>query len=120
MLNEVIPNTQTAWVAALSALGGSSATAVAVFFIRDFFTTTKKELHELVKAVVAITHELQTCTRDLRKLEGAIESQQRRVDATLEKISESTANIKALWAALQRIHPNAVPKRLSDSNGPDR
>lgn len=115
-----VPNTQTAWVAALSALGGSSATAVAVFFIRDFFTTTKHELRHLVQAVTAVTYELQTTTRDLRKMEGALESQQKQLTSAIERISESTANIKALWAALQRIHPAAIPKRLSDSGGPDR
>ena len=102
----------TSLVALLSALGGAGATAIAVFFLKDFFVTTKKDLRELTQAVTALVQELKAATRDLRKIEGVIEGQQGQLTSAIEKIADSTANIKALWAALQNL--KLVDKRMSD------
>lgn len=100
---------------------GSAATALVTFFLKDFFTSTRSEFHDLTKAVneqiratLALTHECKTLQRDLSKVEGVIENQQKQLGMSIKETATLLANIKALWNALERIHPTHLPVRASE------
>lgn len=110
-------------VGILSAIGGSCGTAVAIFFLKDFFNSTKTDIHDLTTAVNDLTKEvtrlmleLRGIQRDLSKMEGIIEHQQSQLTQSIKETSGLLANIKALWSALERIHPVALPGRISDTD----
>jgi hypothetical protein len=96
---------------------GSFATALVTFLLKDFFLTTKKDLQDLTKAVVSLTYECKTLQRDLLKVEAVIENQQIQLSASIKETATLLANIKALWTALERIHPVCLPGRMSDRGG---
>lgn len=94
----------------------SGAIAMSLFFVKDFFSTTKSDLRTLTKAVTELVTELKGLTKDLRKVEGVIESQQKQITDFTKETANLLASIKALWSALQRIHPDDIPRRMSDKS----
>ncbi len=103
-------------------VGGSGGTvALLLYFLKDFLRSTKREakdtaksLGEIMVALEALKTEFRALSKDLGRVEGAIDNQQKQVTAATVAMAGLTANIKALWAALQRIHPGAIQRRLSD------
>lgn len=109
----------------LAGLGGSGATGLVMYFLKDFFSSTKKELKASTEALMSIREtlaefkaeiraEIKAATKDLSRVEGAIENQQKQISEAIKEMAGLTANIKALWAALQRIHPTVIKRRASD------
>lgn len=117
------------WIRVLLQLGAFLLTA-AVFWWRvtralHRFVATQSQLvaavagaqtaiGTLVTAVAKLEAIQTEREKDQAKLEGKVEQTNTtmvRVIATLQQVSGS---IDALWRALQRIHPEAIPPRISD------
>lgn len=102
---------------------GGGIAGILVFLLKDFFRSQKRNARETAAALKDIAVNLgqlearfDAHSKDLGRVEGAIDNQQKQVTAATVEMAGMNANIKALWAALQRIHPGAVKRRLSDGD----
>lgn len=117
-----------AMMALASGLGGAGSTAIAAFFLKDFFASTKEAFKEIARkmserervegvlqaSIQDVVHELRVVTRDLLRMQGVMESQQKAEKESLREFAALQSSLKALWVVMQRVFPDHVPTRISD------
>lgn len=59
-------------------------------------------------------HQLSMREQETMKLEGKVETSNKMMMALTGDLRSTTASLDGLWRTLQVLHPDRVPKRLSD------
>lgn len=92
--------------------GAAGIGGLLVFFLRDFFGSTKKDLRETRDAVLKAAMECTAVARDMKRVEGILENQQGQLTSAVKEMARATASINALWTTLHGL--GLVKRRPSD------
>jgi uncharacterized membrane protein YqjE len=74
-----------------------------------------KSQREIIKDLGAIEVKMVEREKDIAKVEVGIDSTRRDIYDLIKETQKSQSKIDALWATVQGIFPDKVPKRLSDT-----
>lgn len=72
------------------------------------------EVKRLAGKSASAEHQLVLRERETNKLEGKIDTSNQLMMGIVGDMREATANLNAVWRLLDKLHPDAVPKRASD------